>query len=73
MSDKIYDLLCYIQRLILPACITFIGVLAGAWGWDKTLMSAITITLGGVVTLLGVILQVLKYYYNKQDPELPEE
>ena len=50
MSNKSYDILAYIQRIILPAVATLIATLGQIWGWEFP-VEQIVLTLTAVVVL----------------------
>lgn len=75
MSNKVYDILSKINRLILPLT-EFITGIAGIWGlpWADKIVQ----TLLSANALLAVILKISKDTYQRQNyvlpsPEIKEE
>lgn len=65
LNDKWYDVLKWIAIVALPALSTFIVVISKIWGWpDMGSMIAQTIT--AVAVLLGSLLGISSYLYNKE-------
>lgn len=67
MSNKTYDILARIQRLVLPilsAVFTFIVVMADTWHFNLP-AEQIAATLTALDALLGTILAVLSNKYYK--------
>lgn len=62
-SNKTYDTLCWIQRILLPALGTLYFALSGIWGFPYG--EQIVGTIAAVCTFLGVILGISDYNYNK--------
>ena len=62
-SNKTYDILCWIQRIFLPALGTLYFALSGIWGFPYGEQIVGTVT--AIVTFLGVILGISDYNYNK--------
>ena len=63
LSDKAYNKLKYIVQIILPAIATFIGILGLSLGLPYT--ELIVTILTAVIALLGSILGISSYNYNK--------
>ena len=63
LSDKAYNKLKYIVQIILPAIATFIGILGLSLGLPYTEL-IVTISTA-VIALLGSILGISSYNYNK--------
>ena len=62
MSNKTYDILAYIQRIILPAVATLIATLGQIWGWEFP-VEQIVLTLTAVDTFMGVVLRISSTQY----------
>lgn len=56
MSNKTYDALAFIQRILLPAFATLLATLQQIWGWDIP-MEQIVLTITAVDTFLGIFLK----------------
>ena len=63
LSDKAYNKLKYIVQIILPAIATFIGILGLSLGLPYT--ELIVTILTAVIALLGSVLGISSYNYNK--------
>lgn len=64
MSNKVYDILKWIARYLLPALGTFYFALASIWGFPYA--EQIVGTISAVDTLLGVILGISTAQYKKE-------
>lgn len=62
-SNKTYDILCWIQRILLPALGTLYFALSGIWGFPYGEQIVGTVT--AIVAFLGVVLGISDYNYNK--------
>ena len=74
MSNKVFDILAYIQRIVLPALATLWASLGKIWGWP--LVTEITATICAVDLFMGALLKISTNQYNKeQQPpdEIPED
>ena len=69
IPDKVYDILKWIALVALPAIATFYGVLATIWGLPYGDQIVPTIT--AVDTLIGALLGVSTYSYNKTKTYTP--
>ena len=58
ISDRTYKVLKWTGVIALPACATFVGTVAPAWGMDPGLSDAIVTTLNATGTLVGTVLVV---------------
>ena len=66
MSNKVYDTLKWITQIVLPAILTFFGVVGVTLGLPYT-ESVITIGTAGI-TCLGTCLGISSHnYYKKED------
>ena len=63
LSDKVYDVLKYIAQIALPALGAFYFALSQIWGLPYG--EQIVGTIAAVDTLLGVLLGISTYQYNK--------
>ena len=66
IPSKIYDFLKWILIIVVPAFITLFTLLASTWHWDIP-VEAITATITGIATFLGVIIGISTHYYNKEE------
>ena len=64
MSNKTYDILKYIAQIVLPACATLYGALAGIWGLPYG--EQIVATIAAVDLFLGAVLKISTDDYNKR-------
>lgn len=63
MNARTYDILKYIGRIVLPACATLYGTLAGVWGLPYG--EAIVATISAVALFLNALLQISNNNYEK--------
>ena len=63
LSDKAYNKMKYIVQIILPAIATFIGILGLSLGLPYTELIVTIFT--AVIALLGSVLGISSYNYNK--------
>lgn len=68
MSNKTFDILAYIQRIILPAVATLIATLGQIWHWSAPI-EQVVLTITAVDTFMGVILRISSNQYYKADTE----
>ena len=74
MSNKVYDILAYIQRIALPAIAALWAALGKIWNWP--LVPEITATICAVDVCLGTLLKLSSNQYNQQQQppdEIPED
>lgn len=64
MTNKTYDVLKYIAQIVLPACGTLYGALAGIWGLPYG--ESIVATIAAVDLFLGAILKISSDNYYKE-------
>ena len=64
MSNDTYDILKYIAQIVLPACGTLYGALAGIWGLPYG--EQIVATIAAVDLFLGAVLKISTDDYNKR-------
>lgn len=77
MSNKTYDILAYIQRIILPAFATLLATLGQIWNWTWPVEETV-LTLTAIDTFLGIILRISSnQYYGLMEElaalDVPEE
>jgi hypothetical protein len=67
MSNKLYDVLKYIQQIVLPALGTLYAALSGIWGFPFG--EQIVGTIVAVDAFLGALLKISSnaYYKEKAD------
>lgn len=71
MSNKIYDVLKYIQQIALPALGALYFALAKIWGFPYG--TEIVGTISAVDVFLGALLKISSnQYYNELDPPTEE-
>ena len=70
MSNKVFDILAYIQRIVLPAIATLWATLGKIWNWP--LVPEIAATICAVDVCLGAILKISTNQYNQQQ-QTPDE
>ena len=64
MNDKLYDILKYVAQIALPALGAFYFAISQIWGLPYG--EQIVGTIAAVDTLLGVLLGISTYNYNKE-------
>lgn len=62
-SSEVYKVLKYITQIVLPAIATFYFALAGIWEFPCG--EEVVGTIAAITTMLGVILGIGTYRYNK--------
>ena len=62
-NNKIYDVLKYITLRVLPAILTFVGIVLTSLKYDKT--EIVMIIGAGFITMLGQILGISNDKYNE--------
>lgn len=65
MTNKTYDVLKYIQRIALPAVITFITTILGLLDVQSQTIAVVVGIISAIVTLMGALLQVNYNEYQK--------
>lgn len=70
MSNKVYDILAYIQRIALPAIAALWATLGKIWNWP--LVTEIAATICAVDVCLGALLKISSNQYNQQQ-QPPDE
>ena len=72
MSNKVYDVLKYIQQIALPALGALYFALAKIWGFPYG--TEIVGTISAVDVFLGAMLKISSnQYYNELDPPTEDE
>lgn len=64
MSNKVYDILAYIQRIALPAIAALWAALGKIWNWP--LVPEITASICAVDVCLGSLLKISSNKYNQE-------
>ena len=74
LSNKAYDILKWIQRLLLPALATFYLTLGSVWTGiiDLPYPEQVAATIAAVDTLLGVLLGISQANYNNNPTTGPK-
>ena len=73
MTNRTYDILAYIQRIVLPAIATLIATLGQIWQWQWPVEQCV-LTLTAIDTFLGVILRISSnQYYELQNLDVPDD
>lgn len=67
MNNKVYDVLKWIARIVLPALGTLYFALSNIWGFPYG--EAIVGTITAVDTFMQVILGISSYHYNKEQED----
>ena len=72
ISNKLYDVLKWVNVIVLPALATAYVGLAGIWGWPFA--DEVAKTTAVICTLLGALLGISTAQYNKAVDKLePKE
>ena len=66
IPDKMYTIMKWALLIVTPAFITLFTLLSTTWHWDIP-VEAITATITGIATFLGVIIGISTHYYNKEE------
>jgi len=65
LNNKVYDVLKWVVAIVLPAILTFVGVVMNTLNYEYT---NIVLTIGtAFITMLGTILGISNYNYNKEN------
>ncbi|MDO5000687.1 MAG: phage holin [Eubacteriales bacterium] len=64
LPDKVYDILKWLDLVIIPAAATFYRAAGAVWGWP--LGDEIAATAAAVCTLLGAVIGVSTAEFNKE-------
>lgn len=65
LSNKVYDVLKWIDLILLPAIATLYFALGGIWGFPY--VEQVVGTIVAIETFLGAILGISTIQYNKQN------
>ena len=63
LPNRVYDLLKWLDMVVLPAAATFYRSLGAVWDWP--LCDEVAATAAAICTLLGAILGVSTAEYNR--------
>lgn len=69
MTNRTYDILAYIQRIVLPAVATLIATLGQIWNWTWPVEETV-LTLTAIDTFLGIILRISSNQYYEVMQEM---
>lgn len=64
MSNKVYDALRWVDTVVLPAALTFFGVISTSIGISPDATSAVMAIGAGLITFLGTILGISNNSYK---------
>lgn len=64
IPSKVYDILKWILMIVVPAFITLFTLLCTTWKWDVP-VEAITATITGVATFIGICVGISSANYKK--------
>lgn len=65
LPQKVYEVLRWLNWIVLPATATLISTLNAAWAWGLPIDAVLT-TFAGIETFLGVVLGLAKYSNDKK-------
>lgn len=63
LPDKVYDILCWILKVFIPALILLISTLGVIYNFDT---EVITLTIGAIATFLATLIGISSINYNKK-------
>lgn len=66
MSDKLYNILKYTQRIALPAVLAFLATVLPLFGVDESVVRIIAAVGGAVITLFGALMHGLYINWEKE-------
>ena len=69
MSNRTYDILAYVQRIVLPALATLIATLGQIWQWQWPVEQTV-LTITAIDTFLGIILRISSNQYYEVMQEM---
>ena len=77
MNNMTYDILAYVQRIVLPALATLIATLGQIWNWTWP-VEQVVLTITAIDTFMGVVLRISsnQYYEHLEEManlDIPEE
>ena len=73
IPDKLYDWLKWIAVICIPAIVTFLSVVLPALKVDAETVNTITTIISAVGVLIGTLIGVSTYSYNKAKNTEPEQ
>lgn len=65
MSDRAYNVLKWVSMICIPAVVTFLTTVLPAVGVDASVSNVVITVVGAVGTLLGTLIGISTYRYNK--------
>lgn len=65
LPQKLYEVLRWMNWIVLPALATFISILNTAWSWNLPIEPILT-TFGAVETFIGAVLGISKINNDKE-------
>ena len=65
LPDRLYDILKWVAVIAIPAIVTFLSVVLPALKVDAETVNTITTIISAVGVLLGTLIGVSTYGYNK--------
>lgn len=66
LSNKVYDALKWIALTVIPTIVWALGVLLPLYGISAETTNVVTVTLGVIGTVIGVLIGVSSISYNSQ-------
>ena len=69
MNNMTYDILAYVQRIVLPALATLIATLGQIWNWTWP-VEQVVLTLTAIDTFMGVVLRISSNQYYEHLEEM---
>ena len=69
MTNRTYDILAYIQSIVLPAVATLIATLGQIWNWTWPVEETV-LTITAIDTFLGIILRISSNQYYEVMEEM---
>lgn len=64
LSNRAYDILKWLDLVIIPAAATFYRAVGAVWGWP--LGDEVAATAAAVCTLIGTVIGISTAEYNKE-------
>ena len=61
LPDKVYDVLCWLLKVFVPALITLISSLAIIYKFDA---EVVILTIGAIATFIATLIGISKYNYK---------
>ena len=62
MNNMTYDILAYVQRIVLPALATLIATLGQIWNWTWP-VEQVVLTITAIDTFMGIVLRISSNQY----------